>query len=295
MKLFKLFTFVALASVLLVSCDKNEPNKKNQEPVPYETPAYVEVATKVVFEAATAPETKGGEVIKSIEFTEAGYAIILKDKVKADDGTNATVTTYTYEAGVYKVLGFGNVEIKSGKVTITQTTGDDAPAADYQGDATVTTGNSTDKDLYCAWEIMTTNIKVDGPGIGFDKLFNNAAQASDLYEIAKYVNEKKKVIDADDFKGYKVESISVTDAGTIMVKFANGKSYVGDIKLTSKTFTYKLDIESNFMFSAEANGKIDLDSETNILTLTVNGTFKYNNDSYTSAVTLTLKQKANVQ
>ena len=89
--------------------------------------------------------------------------------------------------------------------------------------------------------------------------------------------------------------IIVTCAGTIMVKFANGKSYVGDIKLTSKTFTYKLDIESNFMFSAEANGKIDLDAETNILTLTVNGTFKYNNDSYTSAVTLTLKQKANVQ
>ncbi|MBP5567315.1 MAG: hypothetical protein J6X57_07530 [Bacteroidales bacterium] len=294
MKLFKLFTVVAFASALLVSCNKNNTDEPKQEPVPYETPAFVEVATKVVFPAATAPETKGGETIKSIEFTEAGYAIIIKEAVKADDGTNAVVTTYTYDKGVYNVLGFGKVEIKSGKVTITQTSGDDAPASNYEGEATVTTGNSTDKNLYCAWEIMTTNIKVSGPGIGFDKLFSNAATASDLYEIAKYVNEKKKVINADDFKGYKVESVSVTDAGTIMVKFANGVSYVGDIKLSSKTFTYKLDIESNFMFSAEATGKIDLDPDTNILTFVVTGSFKYNNDSYTSEVTLTLKQKANV-
>lgn len=301
MKLFKLFTVVALASALLVSCNKNEPNNKKQEPVPYETPAFAEVATKVTFTPATAPETKGGETIKSIEFTESGYAIILKERTKADDGTNAIVTTYTYEAGIYKILGFGNVEIKGAKVTITQTTGttgDDVPSGNYEGDATVTTGTGSSdmKDYFCAWEIMTTNAKVDGPGIGFDKLFNTPAVASDLYEIAKYVNEKKKVIDADEFKGYKVESISLTEAGSIIVKFANGVSYVGVIPegLRSKNFTYELDIEGNFMFSAKANGTLDLDKETNILTFVVKGSFKYNSDTYNSEVTLTLKQKANV-
>lgn len=299
MKLLKLFTIVAFASALLVACEKNDPKQKTQEPVPYETPALAEAAAKVVF-PASAVVTKSGETVKSIEFTEAGYAIILKEKVKADDGTNAFVTTYTFEQGIYKIVGFGNVEIKSGKVTITQVaSGEEAPAENYDGNATVTNGSSSSdpfKVYYCAWEIMTTNVKVDGPGIGFDKLFNNAAQASDLYEIAKYVNEKKKVIDADEFKGYKVESVTLTQEGTIMVKFANDVNYVGTIEggLKSKTFDYELDIEGNFMFSAKAKGTLDFDETTKICTLAVSGDFTYNNDSYKSTVTLTLKQKANI-
>lgn len=299
MKLFKLFTVAALAGALLVSCTKNDSKKPEQEPVPYETPAFAEVAAKVTFPSETSVLTKSGEAIKSIEFTEAGYAIILKETVKADDGTNVFVTTYTFEAGVYKVLGFGSVEIKGGKVTITQVAeGSDAPADEYDGNADVTTGSgsgsSSLKEYFCAWEIMTTNIKVDGPGIGFDKLFKDADQASDLKAIAQYVNEKKKVIDADEFDGYKVESITLTEAGTIMVKFANGVSYVGEFLLQSKTFTYELDIKGNFMFSAKANGTIDFDEETKICTLKVSGDFTYNNDKYTSVVTLTLKQKANI-
>ncbi|MBR5925521.1 MAG: hypothetical protein IKZ60_08650 [Bacteroidales bacterium] len=297
MKIFKLFTVVAIASALLVSCNKNNTDKPKQEPVPYEAPAYADVAATVTFED-DAVVTKGGAVVKSIEFTEAGYAIIIKEAVKSDDGSNVVVTTYTFEQGVYKILGFGNVEIKSGKATITAVAdNDNAPSTEGQVNATVTTGSTTgaDKSYFCAWEIMTTNIKVDGPGIGFDKLFKDPAVASDLEAIANYVNEKKKVIDADEFKGYKIESVSITQEGSILVKFANGVNYYGDFKLTSKTFTYELDIEGNFMFSAKANGKIDFNEETNILTLVVNGTFKYNSDTYTSAVTLTFKQKADIQ
>ena len=75
-----------------------------------------------------------------------------------------------------------------------------------------------------------------------------------------------------------------------MVKFKKAEPYVGEFKLTGKTFSYKLNVEGNFALNAEADGSVEIDTETNLCVLDINGKFKYNNDTYTTKLTLKLEQ-----
>ena len=187
------------------------------------------------------------------------------------------------------MLGFGKVEIKGATVTITATgSGEAAPSEDYSGAAEVTSGNGNN-DIYSSWKIYSTNVTVKGSGISVDHIFEGTKAAS-LYEMANYINEKKHVIEADDFKDYDIESVTLTKNGTFMVKFKKAEPYVGEFKLTGKTFSYKLNVEGNFALNAEADGSVEIDTETNLCVLDINGKFNYNNDTYTTKLTLKLEQ-----
>lgn len=296
--LFKtILVIAALSTAVFVSCNKNDDdpygNTDNYVAKPVEAPVFVKEAVVVDLTSAPVPVTnKKGDRIKSLEFTESGYAIITTDKYalkSSNDGETTTVTTFTYNAGVYDVLGFGKVEIKGATVTITATgTGDDAPSENYNGAAEINSGNSTN-DVYSSWKIHSTNVVVKGNGISVDHLFEGS-KASSLYEMAKYINEKKQVIKAEDFVDYAIESVTLTKNGTFLVKFSKAKPYVGDFKLSGKSFSYKLNVEGNFALNAEATGSVEIDSKTNLCVLVINGQFSYNNDSYTTKVTLNLEQ-----
>ena len=303
MKLYfkTILVVAALATAVFVSCNKNNDpygDDDNYVAQPVVTPTYADHAV-VVDLSATPVTTKNGDKIKSIEFTESGYAIITKGSVahaapsamtKASDSEETTtVTTYTFSNGVYDVLGFGKVEIKGATVTITATgSGEAAPSEDYSGAAEVTSGNGNN-DLYSSWKIYSTNVTVKGSGISVDHIFEGTKAAS-LYEMANYINEKKHGIEADDFKDYDIESVTLTKNGTFMVKFKKAKPYVGEFKLTGKTFSYKLNVEGNFALNAEADGSVEIDTETNLCVLDINGKFNYNNDTYTTKLTLKLEQ-----
>lgn len=295
--IYKLLLVVAaLSATVFVSCKKDDPYKDDDTYVAkaVETPEYAD-AIKVVdlSKVATPVTTKKGDIVKSIEFTESGYAIITKESTKADSDVTTTVTTYTFAAGVYKVAGFGDIKIDGAKITITAASGNDAPAEDVEVEATVTTPSAANSDFYSSWKIYSTNVVVNGEGVKVDHIFEGSKAAS-LYEMAKYINEKKQVIEADDFKGYVIESVTLTKNGTFLVKFQGADPYVGDFSLSGNKFSYKLDVEGNFALNAEANGTINIDKDSNLCILDINGSFKYNNDSYTTKVTLKLEQIKNV-
>ena len=303
MKLYlkTILVVAALSTAVFVSCNKNNDpygDDDNYVAQPVEAPTYADQAVVVDLSAAPVTTNKGDK-IKSIEFTESGYAIITKESSSqvapsaftkaSDNDESTTVTTYTFSNGVYDVLGFGKVEIKGATVTITATgTGDDAPSENYNGAAEINSGNSTN-DVYSSWKIYSTNVVVKGSGVSVDHLFEGSKAAS-LYEMAKYINEKKHVIEADDFKSYDIESVTLTKNGTFLVKFKGAKPYVGSYNLSGKSFSYKLDVEGNFALNAEANGSIEIDKTSNLCVLDINGKFTYNNDSYTTKITLKLEQ-----
>ena len=306
--LYKAFlVFAALSAVTLVSCKKDVDPYADVEDdyvaAPVETPTYADAAVVVdLSEASTPVTTKKGDKIKSIEFTESGYAIISTEEAvniapatkASESGGNVIVTTYTYSGGVYTVAGFGTVSITGATVTITSTgTGDDAPSGNFTGDATVTTPTGSDSDFYSSWKIYSTNVVVDGNGVKVDHLFEGS-KASSLYEMAKYVNEKKNVIDENELIDYTVESVTLTKNGTFLIKFSKAPSFSGDFKLSGTSFSYELTTEGNFAFNAKADGSIKIDKETNLCVLDINGKFNSSSDNYTTKVTLKLEQLKNV-
>lgn len=301
-----LFVVAAISTAMFVSCNKNnnpyDDDDKYIAP-PIETPVYADAATVITFNQ-NQPVTKSGDKIKSIEFTESGYAVIVEEALvagptaitKAGGSENVVVLKYTFKSGVYNIPGFGNVAISGTTVTITATPDDDAVSTEVGADVEKgQTPSGVDTDLFSSWKIVTTNVKISGQLQGssynFDHKFEGN-KASSLYEMAKYINEKKNnVIDKpEQYQKYTVVAVTMSKNKGFLVTFTGADPFYGAFTLAGQSFSYSIATEGNFAFSAEATGSVKIDSETHLCVLTLNGGFKSGNDNLTTEITLEMEQ-----
>ena len=269
------------ASLALISCNK-EPKDNKEDVVTLETPENVENAKKVVFTEELVLPNDTETAVSSIEFTETNRAIIVKKKLiaKADteNGTEVVVTTYTFSGGVYNVVGFGTVTISGGNVTVKTTGTSDSVTAP----ATVTSGTvSGNNDLFRAWKVANIAAKVDGPKVAIDMDWDHG----NLDEIAAYIIRNGVDI-PEEIKGYNVNEIQFTKNGTFVITFSGADAFYGSFNLSGQSFNYELEF-GNSIINAKANGSLKVENGKAILS--VNGKIENGNDTYTSTITITLK------
>lgn len=327
MKKFYLILTVAaaIAATTLASCTKDDgKNKKDNGPdfsevvAEFSTEAKkIELPTQDVDDAKVV-KNKAGEIVKAIEFTESGYAIITKlvprkatasVSTKADESAQyeevTFVTTFTTSDGkTFTVTGFGTVKVETSAtgattvtVTATAASGDDAVASNVEAaPATVTApAASSDKknDIYKSWKITVTEVEAKGGSLdknGVKKKFTTDANSLDAMAI--WLKEKGVKFD-EKVEGYVIESVTLTEAGTFMVKFNVHEPYVGEFKLSGKTFTYEFSQGGNKVLNAKADGSVEV-NEKGVATLTLNGTVENGSDKYTTTIILTLEPIAKV-
>jgi len=309
MKLFykAILAATAISMVAFVSCNKNDdPYDDDDEYIAEEIvePVFKEQALFLTLsdKEDNTVVSKNGRVIEGLEFTESGYALlyvkdadIVKSATKAAQSGEVICLSYTFTDGAYKVADFGTVTIAGDNVTIKPGTGVHAPEAEVTVPAKVKKSSGTFNKIFSSWKIITTDVDVEGTNFSVDHEFTGD-KASSLYEMAQYVNEKKQVIDADELKGYVVETITFTQNGTFVVKFKDADPYVGNFTLNGTKFHYEItsDVGGNFAFNAEADGTVSISEKTNLCELKIEGSFTHGSDTYDTEIEFDLEQVANV-
>ncbi|MBQ9309954.1 MAG: hypothetical protein IJ222_03735 [Bacteroidales bacterium] len=310
-KFSKLFLVLAAAcTVSAVSCKKDNGGSTNGTTDDFSdvVAEYAAQAQKIDLPTETDQviTTNDGAKVKTIEFTESGYAIITKlvpVKVRADEDVTyeevVFVTTFTVNGTTYTVDGFGTVTVSTSNgtttvsVTATSTGGDNAVSESVEVPAENVTASTSTNDLFKSWKIYVTEVSAKGGSLGnnaVEKKFTGTSAGS-LDEIAVWLKDKGVKFD-EQINGYVIESVTLTDAGTFLVKFNKQEPYKGDFKLSGKNFSYKFEGEGNSVLNGEANGTVEV--KDGVCTLLLNGTVKNGSDTYTTVIKLTLHPIAKV-
>ena len=293
-KTFK-FALAALAAAVAFSCTPSGSDEKTVDETPLETPEFAQVAQKIEF-------SESNDLgLKSIEFTEAGLAIIERVQGVKSDGDRVIieVKTYTYGDGVYTIAGFGTVSV----VTSGSTNTASVKTADNNVTGPVTVPSKQEgtgiEDLCRTWVVEETSITIKGGSFGtagIGRTFNGC----NVDAIADYAKENGVTI-SEEITGYNVESISFTATGTFLIDFKSAEDFKGEWKLggfsssngvLTSSFDYNLDYElGNSIINAKANGSIVIKDPKCILT--INGEISNESKSFTTAIEFVLKEKAN--
>ena len=309
---YKLSLIVAAAATLtLSSCTKNDDKKEEKAIVP----EYKAAAQKVTFsDASTAPVVEGKK-LKSVEFTESGLAIIVKEakaaaapRVRGGEGEEVIITTYTIVDGVYVVEGFGKIEIKNATATVattvTVTTTNEAGQEEVQTAAAEVEESQPEPakeelDVFCTWKVKRVIVSAKGGQLGKDgvgKTFNNGANLDEIGEFLK----SKGVNMPDEIKGYSVKDITLTKNGSFIIRFLAKDDFYGsfDFQIPEHAkfidFAYDLNVEGNSIINAHAEGKITPDGESACIML-IKGNIKNGSDEYTTEVEFNLVKVAKAE
>lgn len=322
-----LLVVASISTIAFVSCRK-EDNTKKVEEATFETPALAQAAVKVEFNTegtgtAAAPvvtETVNGEevqkVIKDIEFTESGYAIITKQIVKNNAGTTShftkggddveeevTVTTYTFSNGEYDVKGFAIVKVneqtKTVEIIVKDASGNTVETvtatAATVSDSTPAEEGSTESNLCRAWTVDRIVVSVKGGQLGTNGVGAVLDAPVTMANVEKQLKDNGvKVPGNVNLSDYDIVDINFTQAGTFFINFTKASTFMGVYSLSKdNTFHYDLKGEGNYIFNASADGTVDFKKieGTDYCLFKVNGKFESGNDKYTSTVELTLKEK----
>lgn len=311
----KILVFVAtLGALTLVSCRKDDTETKKVEEAKFEAPVLAQAAAKVEFntvednqQVVVSDEVDGKvKVVKGIEFTESGYAIITKTTVavKSDDPEEEVeVLPYTMQGDVYVIDGFGTVKInktdKSVEIALEDNTGNvqetiTVTATDVDTTTPPAPG-TTEFDLCRSWTVDRIVVSVKGGKLG------EAGAGAKLDAPVTMANVEKQLKDAgvnvpNDIKlsDYDIVDINFTKQGTFLINFTKAAPFYGPYTLNAdKTFSYEFKGEGNYIFNAKADGKVDFARVNNVdyCYFSVKGEIVNGSDTYTSTVELTLKEK----
>lgn len=311
----KILVFVAAFGALtLVSCRKDDTPTKKVEEAKFEAPALAQAAAKVEFNTTdnqqqvvvSAPVDGKVKVVKNIEFTEAGYAIITKTtvEVKGDPAEEEVeVLPYTLEGDVYKVPGFGTVKVnkenKSVEIALEDSTGAVQEAITVTATDVETTTppqeGTTEFNLCRKWTVSRIVVSVKGGKLG------ESGAGAKLDAPVTMANVEKQLKDAGvnvptnlKLSDYDIVDINFTQAGTFLINFTKADPFSGSYNLNAdRTFHYDLKGEGNYIFNGSADGKVDFERVDNVdyCYFHVNGKIENGSDVYTSTVELTLVEK----
>lgn len=255
MKRFLIIAMLAAAAMLAsVSCKEN---KTTVEPVKLEAPEYAALSAKYEF---AQPVIINDEFVKSIEFTESGYAVIVKlvPVVKAEGGEYAEVVVVVKfsiaEDGSYEVENMGSVKVENETVTIagetyTATVVDNAQISDEI------------ENLCRTWKVASTDLYVKGTGeYGIGKIFDHG----NIDKIVEWAIDKG--VDVKQIEGYEIIDVSFTKTGAILVNFAGADPFYSYWDLSGEQFTYETPDFDGLLQNASAKGNIVREGSGYVLT-----------------------------
>ena len=311
-----LLVAAAFGAMVLVSCRKEDKGPKVEEAT-FEAPALADAAVKVEFNTVTeaqqvviSQDAETKTIIKDIEFTEGGYAIITKKVVstKASAGDEIIeIKTYVYNeaTGEYEIAGFATVKVnaqtKSVEITLTSATG--APSetqtvtAETVDNTPAPQEGTTEFNLCRKWGVVRVVVSVKGGqldknGVGVKLEASNGVLKLD--DVADLLKEYKVNVPNVNLADYGVKDINFTQNGTFLINFTKADSFSGPYTLpTAKSFAYELKGEGNYIFNAKATGTLDFQKVDNVdyCFFNVKGNIENGNDKYTTSVELTLIEK----
>ena len=325
-----LLVAAAFGAMALVSCRKVDDQPKVEEAT-FTTPALADAAVTVEFnttneaqQVVVSNDAEKKVVIKDIEFTEGGYAIITKLEIPAGEAAPTAVKrgltkagdpveiieikvyTYNKETGVYEISGFATVKVntqtKSVEVTLTSATG--APAetqtvtAETVDNTPAPQEGTTVGNLCRKWGVDNVVVTVTGGQFGSNgagvKLKANEEGVLSLDEVAKLLKKNNVNVPNVNLEDYGVKDINFTQNGTFLINFTKADPFTGPYTLpTDKTFSYELKGEGNYIFNAKATGTLDFQKVDGVdyCFFNVNGKIENGGDNYTTKVELTLIEK----
>lgn len=245
-----LLSILALAALLPTAC-----NPSTQTPPPFPRPEQADHAVKAEITTPGSPYT-------GVEMTESGIYII-----RETDCTHTGKYTFDKAENRYDCKGFGTVKVVDTRAASTRTliitrTGQEPLTVDVvftEPSARPAFGDW----LYRTWTVEKTVIAASGENVPAGLGIAHAEPGCDLPGIQAYLAAHEVDIDAD-LEGYVVRDVTVTAAGTFMIRFTGQDDFVGDYSLQdSGTFHYEFygAEDGNAIFSATADGSISFDSE----------------------------------
>ena len=276
-RIIALLFIAVLAVAAVTSCRKDDSVKENI--VVLETPAYAQIAAKYTFDE---PVAVGEALVKSIEFTESGYAIITKlvPVTKADIEYVEVTEIVPYsvsEQGTYQVESVGEVVPAEGSLVIAEQS--------YPATVEVASEEVDNTDIYRTWTVDAVDISVrkDGESVGIGKVFRHG----NLDLIADWVIEKG--YDISDIDGYNIVDVTLTKLGTLLVNFEKSEPFTASITIKDGAFSYYSNQIGNFLLNAEATGTVEI--KNGKCKLAIAGSAENNGNKYRTTVTLTLVEK----
>lgn len=304
----KVLTFLAIASLVAVSCGGNKNNPENEVPAGEPAPAIQEAnAGTLQFD----PNGNDALVIdfeknnlKGLKITELDFfrgGSYLGKGYPSEPGAKAEIPyvyfsgTFTMENGMYKLFGDAKFTLKIEGNKITATVGGKTVTVNgsFTGSKAPTT--TLEKALCVSWKLSSLEAVIASPSF---KHKWTGAEACDLKGVAQYINEHSTTkLNEAAFEGYKIESINVNaDPKTIAVVFVKDgvepdpDPIVGNwsnLNIQNGTFKYHLETQlQGKLFKGDAEGKIEFKSNYTQAIVTLDVTSTTNNLSGQVILTL---------
>ena len=131
-------------------------------------------------------------------------------------------------------------------------------------------------------KVESINAAVDIPNGTIQRRWTNG----NIDQIAAYVYEQLGSEVPEEIKGYNIETVQFTQAGTFIITFDKAEAFYGDFSLVGEQFEYDLQVEGNSIINGHANGSLKVENGKAIFD--VEGKVEDGNSSYSSKITITL-------
>lgn len=298
----KIFVLTLAAAALLVSC-----NKEGKTRIEYEEPIYTSLAVKYEVEPTLLQDVANVDKLSNFEVTETGdFIIVDKNGTYTGQVTNLKEiadkpvdSSRKFECGTWGSVEVSPITKADADVKLTFYPKGGLPIV--LSATSVTASSSLNPQflmkLARKWAITYTTISVSGGDLGNKLSAGLNWNGCDLAQIKADLEEKAgKTFDMGDVSGYVVDYVEITRAGSLVVKFKNGKSVAADIDITTPsadkaTFEYEVAGEQAgvSIFYGKANGEITFDKKGNCQ-LVMNTKIDHSNDSYKGKVVFKVKK-----
>lgn len=254
----KHFTIIlALATILLCSCNKNAP-ENNFLPAP----AMAEYAQKITLDTPI-------DDVAWIEFTEGGKYILAKERTV---GTKANDSEYEYftgsfivQNGVYILDNYGTISLGENKITIEP----------YDGEPVEVTVTVTPQ--MAATDFITTiarTWKVDNIRLNLEyhgSSINITKPGCNFQELMGELKKNGMNVNPESWAGFVVADVVLTKSQTFMIEFTERDAVIGTFSANdSGSFNYSITITNgNEEFSGTASGQITLDNGSMVIQMDI--------------------------
>ena len=287
MKKLIFFTAVIAALFTGVSCKKGDSDSAGKLPEPSNTLH----ARKMYLD-------NNFLNIYSMEFTEAGRYIVTNKKIipaltSFSSRANKQIIsyqqgTYTFQSNTYNLADYGTAAINQNKVRVTLLDGrwieveftetEPAPATDIIA------------NMSRSWKVNNVRVSVNLDG----SVVTVTKRGGNLAEIAGELYQKGVDLDVDQVDGYVIDEVTFTRAKTFAIMFTDKDPYVGEYNLDKNNgFTYDFEGNAgNTFFTTQGDGKVEYNSESKQLVVTLNASIQKKNSSssYSGSVILYLSE-----
>ena len=265
----KKFSFIALAALAVVACNKGNDKVPTSFPVQQETKATGK------YEAGdkTAPY-QSFEVTNNVPKT---YLITEKNG-NVLEGNCAELSGNAEEGKtIFDCAGFGTVEVKKGNAlpalpskasleefTITFKPKGGTAVAIVTNKVPVNEGEGA-KNLGRKWVVEKTVISVAGGQLPSSLGVGHSFAGFDAPAIWKYLadNSNGLIKNTTELNGYVLSFIRFTTSGSVIFKFENGEVFYGEVdmaNLDAGKFAYELEVgEGNDLINGKADGAVYFD------------------------------------